>query len=115
MAKENEDDGTDKARSVGKDLKESHGSYPEAMRKRQDIHDALIDADYRRGYVSMDESPGQDNKPLITHRISYSHVSDRKKRCELVQTFRDNKGSGDTVLTHDKPSDNKLTGASPAY
>ena len=98
--------------SVGKDLKEAHTSYPAAMRRRQDIHDSLIEADYRRGYVSMDESPGQDNAPLITHRISYSHVSDKGKRCELVQTFRDHKGAGDTVLTHEKrDKDNKLTGA----
>lgn len=102
--------------AVGKDLKEKHSSYSEAMRRRQAIHDALIEADYRRGYVSMDESPGEDNKPLITHRISYNTV-DRKGRCELVQTFRDFKGSGDTALIHEKSEkgNNKLTGASPTY
>lgn len=118
MAKEREEgaehEAKEKALNVGKDLKESHGSYAEAMRKRAALHDALIDEDYRKGYVSMDESPGKDNAPMMTHRVRYNHISDRKKGCEVVQTFKDNKGSGDTVLTHDKNSDNKLA-TSPGY
>ena len=99
---------------AAKDSKTSHSSYADGMRKRAEIHDDLIDQDYRRGYVSMDESPGADNAPLITHRIEYRHVSDRGKRCELVQTFKDVKGSGETILTHEKESKSDRTGAEPS-
>lgn len=84
-----------------KDMEADHASYPDAMKLRDDLHNAFSDADYRRGYVSMDESPGKDFKPISTWRCSYSNAD--RVRAEINQTFEDNDGKGKTTLTFEKP------------
>lgn len=98
---------------VTKNHKASHGSYTEAMKHKSKVHDALVDANYRKGYVSMDESAGKQNEPMTTHTTRYRHATDKAKGCELVQTLMGHKGAGETVLTHDKHEKGELGYATP--
>jgi hypothetical protein len=61
-----------------------------------------VDAEYRRGYVSMSEVPGKDYKPGQTTEVNYMRDEGKPKRVMLIQTFMNNKGHGTTTF---KPDD----------
>lgn len=96
-----------------KDVKEAHASYEEAMRKRSALHDGLIEAGYRQGYVSTEESPGVGGIPMTTRRAEYRPIEKTKRYATMVQTFTNAKGAGETLLEFEKVPDNKLEAASP--
>lgn len=95
-------DGSKVGMKHGEDCEYEHEDYAGAMGLRSDIHNSLTDADYRRGYVSTEESPGVNHVPVTTYRASYSHIENPEKRGEMIQTLDSKRGKGKTSFVWDK-------------
>ena len=81
-----------------KDSSQAHADYEAAMNLRDALHEALVDSDYKAGYVSSDETPGPDYRPVVTQRRCYNGIGENHTRVEITQTFLNNTGKGETCV-----------------